>query len=431
MPYGLMNRIPYTLPDTILPTGTRCIQITIPDDDQWENDLYSLIAAEFGRWLMWERDIGKNGTKVASRWRNALKTWKHCDNSSSPIAGTLVELPDMSDLVQVICDDSGNCILQYRCDVCSPWITAANLGDISSGKSGAGNQPGAGGGKATYCVKLQANGTVIIPTPVGAGDTIQIKSYDGAGSDDGIGYFCGNGDTFFISCTGIGAATDSGDPVNTVDHMTFIINLAGTFHGLKPYGTPFVVPSGVSGVQPVIQVNDSVLSNNAGDYDICVEVTNNSVATFTHTFDFTTSPGGWVNASGPVPAGGNWIGGQGWSWTDFVFGGNHQRGLYINHPLASRTITAVNFTFNRTSGGTDSSGDDWLELFSNSTALGNVNYGTSDPSGTGLTHSSSTTSPTTTLLSLFLLSSNFNPATFAGSVLLTGMQVSGLGADPF
>ena len=353
MPYGLMNRIPYTLPDNIAPPGTRCIQITIPDDDQWENQLNSLIRAEFGRWLMWERDVGKNGTKVAGRWRIALKTWQHCDNTPSPVSDGM-EIDEMAGLIEPYCDDQGNCRFHFRCDICGDWHDVALTSDLIANPDATGNQPAPGGGNSTYCKKLQANASVLIPTPVSTGDTIQITSYDGAGADGSGHWYCGDGNTFFIACTGTGAAADSGDPVNTAAHMSFIVRLGSAYYALLPYATPFTVPGGVVNVQPEIQINDSDLTNNAGDYDICVEVTNNQTPSWCHTWDFTTSPAGWssyydVAHSVDYAV---WTPGSGWTRNPPAVG-DHDESIAICSPvLTGLTISTIKVVMSNYSGDT-------------------------------------------------------------------------------
>jgi len=126
-----------------------------------------------------------------------------------------------------------------------------------------------------------------------------------------------------------------------VDHMTFIVNLGGTFYGLAPYGTPFVVPGGISNVQPVIQVNDSALSDNAGDYDICVKVTNNSTASGCHHLDFRISPYGfvdWSSAGGPT----TWHAGVGWTHA----GGGGQNCQIKYTAAAAFTCTRIQYQVN-------------------------------------------------------------------------------------
>jgi len=311
MPYGIMNRIPYKLPENTLPPGTRCIQITIPDDDQWETQLYSLVLAEFGRWLMWERDVGKNGTKVASRWRVALKTWKHCDNSPVPMGTFGEDDENMPALYEPYCREDGTCGFHFRCDICGSWhdvATADQIGNPSS-PSGGSPQPAPGGGTISKCTTLRANSTLLLDAPVNTGDTVEIISASGSGNDGGeIQWRCPDGGTYIGGlCDDPAFSLDSGDPVPDKPHMSLILMINGTaypfYTGASPW-TPVVitVPSGVSNAYAEIQVNDSAISNNRGDYAICYKQTNNqSVGTgWTHTFDFRVDAGGWTLVDTPI-----------------------------------------------------------------------------------------------------------------------------------
>jgi len=317
MPYGLMNRIPYTLPENKLPAGTRCIQITIPDDDEWENQLNSLIRAEFCRWLMWERDIGKNGTKVASRWRVALKTWKHCDGSPVPM-GTLVDVESlMSELVQVICDSNGKCVLQYRCDTCSDWITVANLTDLQTNPSGDGNQPAPGGGVATYCKTVYANSSIILPVPVNAGDKIEVTLANGSWSGTPFQWRCIDGNIFFVTCTSSPGSISGSNPVPSAQTMSLIVQFSTGYYALYPGGS-LIVPGGVVNEQPTLLANKPTLTSGAGQIDVCLKVTNNKTAAWTHHFDFTLNDGGWIPETALCSDPAVWTPGIGWTG---VYGG--------------------------------------------------------------------------------------------------------------
>jgi len=283
MPFGLMNRIPYTLPETIAPPGTRCIQITIPDDDEWENDLYSLIAAEFGRWLMWERDVGKNGTKVAARWRAALKTWKHCTNAPKVVTDGM-EIDEMAGLIEPYCDDQGNCRFHFRCDICGDWHDVATASDTPApGQPGPGQpQPPAGGGTQTYCTLMPASGGYLLPTHVNTGDVLTITSATGATNDKvESDWRCPDGNVFSPGQCNPGTVTDGSDQLPSSPHMSLIARVAGTYHPLYP-GAALTIPGGVSDGRVEIQLNNGEAPIAQGAVTFCVKVTNNQAATWTH-----------------------------------------------------------------------------------------------------------------------------------------------------
>jgi hypothetical protein len=364
MPYGIMNRIPYTLPDVIAPPGTRCIQITIPDNDQWETELFSLIAAEFGRWLMWERDVGKNGTKVAARWRVALKTWKHCDNSPSPISSSGVELPGMSDLVDVQVID-GKCTLVYRCCVGDPWIPAASMQDVLNATSSPGpttNQPQPGGGTASNCVKMYANALLPIPLTVNTGDTILINSADGSWWDGGEFDFgplwrVPNGDQFVGGLdVGFPRSGVSGDAVTAANHMSIVAVIGATpTYVALPIGTPGTVPSVAPNSQLFFMVNDDPtgIGNNQGDAQVCYTITNNKAAPWCKYYDFSLSGYGFTVVNGV------WTPGIGYV-AQFVSGADFAATIGLSFP--STTLTQIDMTYTKSNGA--GSGDDGAAIYS-------------------------------------------------------------------
>lgn len=418
----------WVLPDVVNPPESLCFTVRVPKNKfyiaAFRGALYNLTSARF-----WQDDPAHTALQVAAIWRDIFDEVAvgDCNGKQVPI-GTFEEIDDMPGLFEPYCDSDGKCKFHFRCDVCGDWHDVATIDDLSSNASGAGNQPAPNGGTASYCRKLWANQTLLIPTPVSTGDTIQVTSFDGAGSDDGVGYFCGGGDVFFINCTGAGAGTNSGDPVPAVNHMTFIVNLAGTFYALEPYRTPFVVPGGVSNVQPVIQVNDSAIANNAGSYDICVEIKNNQTGTWTHTFDFTTSNGGFAVDTGTT---GHWTPGAGWQ-TDFQFDGASfsARYLRITHAFASRTITDVNLLYD-IANGLQVGSDNGLVVWNGTSSGTIIIQVTPDADGTNKV-SDYNTPITSSRLTINLTCGTFiGNADPGGTATLKRLIISGNGADPF
>lgn len=69
----------YPLPDN-LPTATRCIQLEIPDDDEYTQLLVGALSW-LAFWDAYDRDADKRGRDVAALWRNALDSLTFCDGS--------------------------------------------------------------------------------------------------------------------------------------------------------------------------------------------------------------------------------------------------------------------------------------------------------------------------------------------------------------
>jgi hypothetical protein len=422
MPYGLMNRIPYTLPQNKLPVGKRCIQITIPDDDEWENQLYSLILAEFGRWLMWERDTGKNGTKIAAQWRHVLSTWVHCDNS--PVSFTFGEDEEMPALYEPYCRDDGTCGFHFRCDICGDWHDVATADQLGSSTSpGAGTpQPGPNGGAISVCKKLQANGTLLLAAQVSSGDTVEIVSASGSGNDGGEAFWrCPDGGIYIGGlCDDPAIYIPGGDPVNDKPHMSLILMVNGTaypfYTGASPW-TPVVItiPGGVSNAYAEIQVNDSDITNNKGDYAICYKQTNNQAGTWSHTFDFRLNQYGWVVQP---TEGGAWVPGVGFQ-SSVVSAAPTTDQIVIDSPaLPSGTYTAFSVLVN------------CAQLGGNA-----VLYNQTTSTNTSLTQVSGdhTYAFTHVINSGNVLAVEFdlNPYSVVGGYIIKSATLSGTGVDPF
>lgn len=300
------------LPANKSPTGTRCIQITIPDDDDWERDLYSEMY-RLGIWALWERDEGKNGAKVARIWRQAFKTWQHCEPPTLPALGV-----DSEDFM-IRQNPDNPCLLESSVDG-QTWCVWADLSKCMNfgSQPGSGNspQPPKPGGSQEYCYKLNANSALLIPVAINAGDTIQITSQSGAGWDGGELslvpfpiWRCPDGQQFFAGqCVG-NQVTDSGDPLPTSKHMAIIARIGSNFYDLQ--SGPLTVPSGIANQQFSIQVNDSALDNNQGSYDVCIKVTNNAAATWCHDLDFALNPYGFAPFPLDDSPGGSYVPGTG------------------------------------------------------------------------------------------------------------------------
>jgi hypothetical protein len=414
MPSPRANNL-FQVPEVIDPPTSLCLTMQIPNDETHvANVLGALAALNAARAYM--NKPGVKALDIANVWRRYNQTIKITDSCDMPVPQDVrLELPNMSDLVQVICDSNGDCILQYRCDVCSPWITVANLGDLVANPPGTGNQPKPGGGSATYCKTLQANGQIIIPTPVNTGDIIQITSVTGNGNDGSESTWrCADGNVFYVECTGTDTITAGTDPVPTAPHMSLIVLFPGVAYPLYPGGS-LTVPSGIVNQQPIIQVNDFPINNDSGSYDVCIKVTNNQTATWTHHFDFTLNDGGWVldPAVGPCP--GQYVFGTGWKSLDNNCGANPGNGYLTFLKYFSRTITNIRVKYSVAGAGWSGDLDD------GSIALGilDTTAGSHDLSFAG-TH-------VITNHVRFALTTG----TAGGTIICTDIWISGNGTDPF
>jgi hypothetical protein len=329
---------PKPLPKNLNPAGTRCIQLTIPDDDEWEQAAYSAIYQELAlAWQVWEKDTGKNATKMARRWRQILRTWKRCVPCSQPHGMEQTEMTIRTDC---------NCQTTVDCPG-GGTQTLANKSDVppSSAPNPNAPKPAPGGGVQQYCNHMEAASKLPVPALVNSGDVITLISAMGSG-EDGLGafWYCPDGSQDFGGCQEGTQFNRPADPLPTSPHMSLIIKIAGVFHPLS-LTAPLIVPVGVTNEQAVIQINDDPLSDNFGGYDICYTVKNNQGSSWCHVDDLKTTTGGWI----PFDDGGGlatWVAGQGWkSSTHIAGGGNNQQFIDLNRPIAASNIVSVTIDY--------------------------------------------------------------------------------------
>ena len=81
---GLARRIPWQLPKNLNPVERkRCIQVLIPDDDEYERLLYNAIYDNLClTWMSWQRTGTRDGQNQVELWRRVLATWTHCSEQS-------------------------------------------------------------------------------------------------------------------------------------------------------------------------------------------------------------------------------------------------------------------------------------------------------------------------------------------------------------
>lgn len=367
----------WVLPDIVNPPESLCFTVRVPKNKfhiaAFRGALYNLTSARF-----WQDDPAHTALQVAKVWQDIFDSVvvNSCEPNNPVNQGTFVEFNSMDNLIQVICDDTGKCVMQYRCDVCSPWVTAASLGDLQTNPPGTGNQPSPNGGKSSYCKTIYANQTLIIPTPVNTGDLIKITSAKGSWSDQFARWLCIDGNLQFIDCTGVGgAAGAAGDFLMSAYHMSAIVQFSTGYYALYP-GAQLVVPSGVVNEQPTILANKPAVASGSGSIDICVEVTNNQTASWTQVFDFTVSPSSAFWSLVVADAGalsGAWSAGAGYVDTQYKQGGNPEGAIVLQCSRAIGNLTNIEVLGNYTYGNTPSGTPPAFDTVVNGTSYGNIN----------------------------------------------------------
>jgi len=370
------------LPDPADPGRWICVEMMIPDSLGHRAAFLGAIS-NLGQWRVWQRDIAHNGTIVAELWRKARRSVRFvtCKNPL-PAMGVAVELPGMSDLVQVICDSNNKCILQYRCDTCSDWITVASIDDLTklSTPGVTNTQPPPNGGTQQTCTTMYANAQLPIPVTVSPGDEITLNSasgswWDGGEFDFGPLWRVPNGDQF-VGGFDVGFPLVTGtDPVVAARHMVIIAAIGATPTYIElPLGTPVTVPAVTPGSQLFLQVNDTAISNNEGSAAICVTVKNNSAGTWSRTLDFRLSPQSFVS----IPLGGinygSWVNTAGWESVPYPPGGASATTLAIHRTFPSSHFTSASITCSQSPAATGGGAGNTVQLRSGGSAVANVAF---------------------------------------------------------
>lgn len=413
------------LPQNKTPVGTRCIQIDIPDNDEWEQQLYSEIY-QLTIWMLWERDLGKSGTIVGKQWRKALKTWRHCDGTPTPLP-VAERTYEMS-----ICEELRfhNGKLQGLC--CGEWT---DIGGQPSQGIGGPSQPGGGtpvpgkGQCNTYHAVVPGFGAWFLPAVVNSGDTLEFSNFDGAATDASpIGRWnCPDGKLFVGGqCYDI-LAFDATTPVPSAPIGKTLLSIDGDLHVVNEGS--FTVPPGVVNKPVAFLLNQRPAGFGAGEVTFDINFCNTQVESgFTHRFDLTASPAGWV----PILDGhAVWTAGSGFTdglshnlSTDFVW-----IGIKIAFP--HRVITSLKAEY-AVSEGT------FTDLASTSDIFGQLSGTTQfevDAAAGAIPTSpwiwTGSKDCDTLAVELYLSSSALGGGGGGGAGLLATITVTGDGSDPF
>ena len=326
------------------------------------------------------------------------------------------------------------CLLESSVD----GITWCQWGDLSKCIAG-GMQPGSGsptptpgGGSACYQAKLLASGKFFVPAAVNAGDVIELTGATGAGTDptfDVAKWRCPNGEQFFGgACVGFNVF-DGADPLTAVSHMRLVMSIGGTFYDAMD--GPVTVPGGVVNAPVVIQVNDSTLNDNSGDYTFQVCVTNNQAVAWSHVLDFTLSPFGFhVLSDGFFVNLGQWTAGQGFSTDAQIVSGTYYRAAALQltpaHPVR---LTHVAILYNLTVGNIASGGPGTF-LVDDVGVNASVNW-VSEVTANGQSLGWTGDHPGLTHLDVFVGASTQPGSYSTGDALVYQMTIAGIGYDPF
>lgn len=297
----------WVLPTTVVPTGSKCMTLLVPDDPAY-------IAAYRGAILElcsaynWADDEAHTAKLVAQVMREAVDAGE-CSNMEFIQRGC--DLFSVVGGVETLIYTAQTCIDN---NIADGSLQKANSGYIGNPASGACHN---------YEVALKAGNTFVLPNVVNTGDTILLSNWQGGATDWGLLstlWICPSGTTYAAgSCTDIPrTATSYGtDPLQTAPHLAIIAQIGNTYYdvwnsvsGITPQ--TFVVPAGITN-QPVrllMNVGSGVAMTATGEMWGEVTVCN---VQWCYKWDFRQSNGGWSAWHDTNNEGGaTWVVGEGW-----------------------------------------------------------------------------------------------------------------------
>ena len=310
-------------PDPVDPRDRVCYQISVPNSRAHR-------AAFFGALLNlasaynWADDPTHAARDVAILWRDIIDNVQICP-APLPMGGAGGDDDNM-----IRQNPDNPCELQTSINGID-WCTFADFSLClpEPAQPGGGTpQPSSGGGQECYQGEMAANSKWLLPAPVSSGDVLDLTNATGAGNDGTISpWQCPDGSTYFGGiCIPATGGVSGGDPEPSVYHMRLLYVIAGNYYDAM--AGPFTVPGGITGEQVEVQVNDDVISDNAGSYRFKVCVTNNQAGSFSHLFDFTIGSGGFMPISHGAPCG-VYVPGVGWQSVFDPDGGSQDNELRL------------------------------------------------------------------------------------------------------
>jgi hypothetical protein len=307
---------PRKIPANINPPGKRCITFIIPDDDEWEQIAYSTLYDQLALvWMNWVRTGDDTGSQLSRRWREILRTWRHCE----PTKVIQEDDFDMGCLCEQLRFQNGK--LQALC--CGVWTDVDGQSDNGS-TAGSANQPSpAGTVVAGDCYSgtftVDAVSGLKIPVPLVGGMTIQLTNMKGMWSGDlaiTAAWHCPNGNVNVLgNCSLPGFVDPSNSFIPTSLFMCVVLVLVTS--GVESYidlsdGMTHTIPSGTLASEAYLAPNHNDAANNKGeitvDMSICAPVPTPPATTWCYTMDFSLSDYGWVVSAG---SGGHYVSGTG------------------------------------------------------------------------------------------------------------------------
>lgn len=317
----------------VIPTGTRCVKVTIPDNDEYLVQFYSILTL-LTKWNSYQQDGATKARDVAYLWKQVLKL-SQCQNEVNSVLS-------IEDKMNIRIKPTDCTIIQMECGD-GEWMDWYN--PFCNGSFNPSVQPPAAGEIAVgdcleYDVVLRGSEKWIAPVPVSDGYLIEVSGATGGWNDGTATWYCPTGFTYALGFCVSAVLPYSGDPLQTANHMRLIAEFDGTF--VDAFDRQFEIPSGAGSVNLTFQANDDTLNDNSGSISFHVKICNPAPVTFVHTFDFLVSDGGWSNVGDSV-----WASSVGWQSRLNIVDGSGD--VIITKTFDSRVITRIETSYYRTS----------------------------------------------------------------------------------
>jgi len=412
----------WVLPLVVDPPTRTCYTIPVPDDPQhraaFRGALLNLASA-----TKWQYDPAHTAKEAAAVWREIYDLVVECENSTTTPESWD---EDLTSLCEALRYQNGK--LQALC--CGTWtdISGQPAQGWLPGATGSGVTPPSSGACKTYNAQLSGNGYWYSPFVVSSGDTIAVSNAKGATYNPAaVIWQCPDGSLFFAGACISSTVTAAGNPLPAVLSGKLIAKIGSTFYDVSNGGT-FTVPGGISSQPVQFQINYASLTGSSGDITFDVVYCNNAATSYTHTFDFTITNGGFAPLSG-LALNGSWTPGTGWVAGTGVSGGVNVRLVNLRLFFAARTIDSAYVTFDYTKGTIASpSGHVWQ--VSQQTSYWLDVLASATVNGTNLLRGSAASYAGSTELDI-LIQCHSDASAAAGLVTVKKLVVTGPGADPF
>lgn len=348
-----MGKMKLPIPHDLNPKRNKCVTLIIPADIEWQSmfwgNLYNLTSA-----TIFADDATHSAKVVANVWWEIYQAARAAE--CCPDGPQLIDIAEM-EYEMSICEQLRyeNGKLQGLC--CGEWTDIAGQEGIVTGGPG---QPGGGapqpgpGDCQVYHAQFEADSTWLLPAVVNAGDILNFSNADGSGGDGAFlsGYYCPDGGTFFAGgCLPI-YGTNGADPAPALRHMALVAKIGALYY--NAYSGSITVPVGIANAPVVIQVNDSVMSDNSGSYSLDIELCNNQAADWSHVLNMALDQNGFVltsQGSGAQPINGKWTAGIGFEARLVLDPTNAYTFLSIQYAFASpTTLKSISALYSETLG---------------------------------------------------------------------------------